>query len=280
MAHDWEVTEHKDVGSSFSSTTLGLGQRSANVEANRHAAGASRTLRPVTDSLGGGQFTGEQVSEAEWRLPAAWLSAAHTQHQFSEGCFVHRLSRACEMWSQAWNNTDSLCSLPLPILLIHLFDNAGVTPTLSFFSYSTQLWEFLQPEGCQCRKCSVSAPFSGPGCPPGTEGALRGRLIQTSMEARCQCFLAFCLGQEQSWLNMHCVFFFPGVFTFMFIFNFHSEVGRNEKWMGFPGSSDGKESASNAGDLGSNPPSGRSPAEGNGNSFQYSCLEKSMDRGA
>ena len=65
MAHDWEVTEHKDVGSSFSSTTLGLGQRSANVEANRHAAGASRTLRPVTDSLGGGQFTGEQVSEAE-----------------------------------------------------------------------------------------------------------------------------------------------------------------------------------------------------------------------
>ena len=65
MAHDWEVTEHKDAGSSFSSAMLGLGQRSANVEANRHASGASRTLRPVTDSLGGGPFTCEQVSEAQ-----------------------------------------------------------------------------------------------------------------------------------------------------------------------------------------------------------------------
>ena len=40
------------------------------------------------------------------------------------------------------------------------------------------------------------------------------------------------------------------------------------------GSSVGKESACNAGDLGSIPGSGRSPAEGNGNSLQYSCLEK------
>ena len=48
--------------------------------------------------------------------------------------------------------------------------------------------------------------------------------------------------------------------------------------MGFPGGSDGKESACNAGDLGSGPGSGRSPREENGNSLQYSCLEKSMDR--
>ena len=50
--------------------------------------------------------------------------------------------------------------------------------------------------------------------------------------------------------------------------------------MGFPGGSDGKESASNAGDLGSIPGSGRSPGEGNGNPLQYSCLENPMDRGA
>ena len=48
----------------------------------------------------------------------------------------------------------------------------------------------------------------------------------------------------------------------------------------FPSSSDGKASACNAGDLGSIPGSGRSFGEGNGNPFQYSCLEKSMDRGA
>ena len=50
--------------------------------------------------------------------------------------------------------------------------------------------------------------------------------------------------------------------------------------MGFPGGSDGKESACNAGDLGSTPGSGISPEEGNGYPFQYSCLENSIDRGA
>ena len=35
----------------------------------------------------------------------------------------------------------------------------------------------------------------------------------------------------------------------------------------------------NARDTGSIPGSGRSPGEGNGNPFQYSCLENSMDRG-
>ena len=50
--------------------------------------------------------------------------------------------------------------------------------------------------------------------------------------------------------------------------------------MGFPGCSDSKESACNAGDLGSIPGSGRSPGEGNGNPRQCSCLENPMDRGA
>ena len=46
---------------------------------------------------------------------------------------------------------------------------------------------------------------------------------------------------------------------------------------GFPGGSEVKASASNAGDLGSIPGSGRSPGEGNGNPLQYSCLENPMD---
>ena len=48
--------------------------------------------------------------------------------------------------------------------------------------------------------------------------------------------------------------------------------------MGFPGDLNGKESACNAGDLGSIPGSGRSPGEGNGNPLQYSCLEMDMRR--
>ena len=46
-----------------------------------------------------------------------------------------------------------------------------------------------------------------------------------------------------------------------------------------PGGSAGKESARNAGDLGSIPGSGRSPEGGHGKSLQYSCLENPRDRG-
>ena len=49
--------------------------------------------------------------------------------------------------------------------------------------------------------------------------------------------------------------------------------------MGFPGGSEVKASACNVEDLGSIPPSGRSPGEGNGNPLQYSCLENPMDGG-
>ena len=48
----------------------------------------------------------------------------------------------------------------------------------------------------------------------------------------------------------------------------------------FPGGSDGKASAQNAGDQGSIPGLGRSPGEENGNPLQYSCLGNSMDGGA
>ena len=48
----------------------------------------------------------------------------------------------------------------------------------------------------------------------------------------------------------------------------------------FPGGSDGRESACNAGDPGLIPVSGRSPGEGNGSPVLYSCLENSIDRGA
>ena len=50
--------------------------------------------------------------------------------------------------------------------------------------------------------------------------------------------------------------------------------------VGFPGGSEVKVSACNAGDLGLIPGSGRSPGEGNGNSLQYSCLKSPMDGGA
>ena len=48
---------------------------------------------------------------------------------------------------------------------------------------------------------------------------------------------------------------------------------------GFPGGSDGRESACDAEDPGSVPGLTRLPGEGNGYPLQSSCLENSMDRG-
>ena len=49
---------------------------------------------------------------------------------------------------------------------------------------------------------------------------------------------------------------------------------------GFPGGSDGKESACSVGDPGSISGLGRSPGEGNGKPLQYFRLENPMDGGA
>ena len=62
------------------------------------------------------------------------------------------------------------------------------------------------------------------------------------------------------------------------LLSFHAEqtasvLGSSLPFQGFPGDSDGKESACNAGDLGSIPGLGRSPGGGHGNPLQYSCLE-------
>ena len=57
------------------------------------------------------------------------------------------------------------------------------------------------------------------------------------------------------------------------IYNMMTTVTMIVLYIGVPGGSDGKESACNVGDLGSIPGSGRSPGEGNGNTFQCSCLK-------
>ena len=74
------------------------------------------------------------------------------------------------------------------------------------------------------------------------------------------------------------------------VFLFLSKVNNVLSWVGyllgvckredFPGGSDGKESACNAGNLGLIPGLGRSPEEENGNLLQYSCLRNPMDRRA
>ena len=66
------------------------------------------------------------------------------------------------------------------------------------------------------------------------------------------------------------------VVIYLLKFNLLFDIPNNNiyvKCFSFPGGSDGKASACNAGDLGSIPELGRSPGEENGNPLQYSCLE-------
>ena len=76
---------------------------------------------------------------------------------------------------------------------------------------------------------------------------------------------------------MHDLFFFLSL-------QFSTRSGQHIKVfpfsLHFPGGSDSKVSAYNAGDLDSIPGSGRSSGEGNGNPLQYSCLENPMEGGA
>ena len=57
-------------------------------------------------------------------------------------------------------------------------------------------------------------------------------------------------------------------------------LGSFTKAWGFPGGSDGEQSACSAGDTDLIPGLGRFPGEGNSNVLQYSCLENPMDGGA
>ena len=86
-----------------------------------------------------------------------------------------------------------------------------------------------------------------------------------------------------SMLLFMCAFFFfltaPETY-FLALFLTTDTLSSLDLTTGTPGGSDGEETACNTGDLGSIPGSGRSPKEGNGNPFLYSCLENSIDREA
>ena len=70
------------------------------------------------------------------------------------------------------------------------------------------------------------------------------------------------------------------MFCTVYLCNFVKIFAYYKMGRGFPGDSDGKESACDAGDPGSILGLGRSPGEGNGYLLQFSYLENSIDRGA
>ena len=71
-----------------------------------------------------------------------------------------------------------------------------------------------------------------------------------------------------------------GVIKSQTLSDFHFHFSLSQYQMGFPGGSDGKESACNAGNPGLILGSGRCPGEVNGHPLHYSCLENPKDKGA
>ena len=82
---------------------------------------------------------------------------------------------------------------------------------------------------------------------------------------------------HETYLTTYLVYSLFQLWLYLFILSFCLYLMFSLNFLGFPDSSVGKESAWNAGDLGSIPGLGRSPGEGKGYSLQYSGLENSMD---
>ena len=104
--------------------------------------------------------------------------------------------------------------------------------------------------------CPLQHPLSLPHLPPPSQSLykLSGGLLRTSASVR-----------TYPWWNTNYI------------------LARLHGILGFPGGAEVKNlpaNAEDAGDTGSTPGLGGSPAEGNGNPLQYSCLENPMDRGA
>ena len=79
--------------------------------------------------------------------------------------------------------------------------------------------------------------------------------------------------------HLNCDFFLYMRFKITCILTYFNYLAITH-FLGFPGSSDGRESTYNAGDLGLIPGSGRFSGGANGNPLKYSCLESPMNRGA
>ena len=84
---------------------------------------------------------------------------------------------------------------------------------------------------------------------------------------------------EKEKMSPFC-FLFHGILYNSTLLHFWIFLCKTNERQCFPGGSDGKELACNAGDLSSIPESGRSLGEGSGCPLQCSCLENPMDRGA
>ena len=85
---------------------------------------------------------------------------------------------------------------------------------------------------------------------------------------------------QYSGLENSMAYVVHGVIKSQTLSDFHFHFSLSQYQMGFPGGSDGKESACNAGNPGLILGSGRCPGEVNGHPLHYSCLENPKDKGA
>ena len=159
------------------------------------------------------------------------------------------------MPSSSWPHELQLTSLPRPSL----------SPGVCSNSCSLSWW-------CHPTISSSVAPFSS--CPqsfPASGSALHIRW------PKCWSF-SFSISPSNEYSGL--ISFRIDWFDLLVVQGILKSLLQHHDLKAFPSGSDSKASVCNAGDPGSIPGLGRSPGEGNGSPFQYSCLENPMDRGA
>jgi len=115
----------------------------------------------------------------------------------------------------------------------------------------------------QATRCRASAPLQ----------RHSSYLMPTSYNRSCEV-----VGFQQRYPPASAVL--VGMWRLLLVTLHHPPLNSPSTELSFPGGSEGKESACNAGDPASIPGSGRSPGGGHGNPLQYSYLENPTDRGA
>ena len=110
-------------------------------------------------------------------------------------------------------------------------------------------------------------------------------MLQLKLKRFCMSIQMSCFYREESW-PLYLVQHFSTSNIHKLVYKLSQRLQRQKNkivylqiYYGLPGGSAVKDLPANAGDADLIPGSGRSPRDGNGNPFQYSCLGSPMDRG-
>ena len=171
-----------------------------------------------------------------------------------KSCYSFSLDAHSLLWPNQVPQHTTLISIILPLCNTHPFAHSASVTSISFLFFNILL---SQPSFIVCSFCLEWSP------------------PRYWSEVIFHWILFWLYSLYLQPFSSTVTFFFISLFDIWYAMVFDIQY-----CMGFPGGSDTKESACNAGDTATISGLRRSPGAGNGNPLQYYCLENSMDKGA